>query len=124
MPRRYVSGRGTLRLIRKMQNLKKAMCSYCGIRAATDKEHVFPRNLYPQSKNNSTVQRLTIPSCNICNSGWSDDEVHFRNILSLSGEPNNPRNELWHSKVKSSFKKSDGLRRARRGVTKRGQVYA
>ena len=64
------------------------ICSYCGERLATDREHVFPSNLYPASKSCSQVQRLTIPSCKECNNGWSDDEVHFRNVLALAGEPN------------------------------------
>ena len=87
------------------------MCSYCGKCIATDKEHVFPRNLYPASKAQSRVQRLTIPSCNGCNKGWSDDEAHFRNILALAGEPNEARRELWKTTIRRSFGKSDGTRR-------------
>lgn len=89
------------------------LCSYCGERLATDSEHVFPRNLYPASKSRSRVQRLTIPSCNECNKGWSDDEVHFRNILALAGEPNEARRELWETAIRRSFKKKDGIRRVR-----------
>jgi len=89
------------------------MCSYCGERLATDREHVFPRNLYLASKSESQVQRLTIPSCNKCNNGWSDDEVHFRNILALAGEPNEARHELWDTTIRRSFKKKDGIRRVR-----------
>jgi len=94
-----------------MQTRTLGMCSYCGERIATDNEHVFPRNLYPESKKNSRVQRLTIPSCNVCNNGWSDDEVYFRNLLSLAGKPNEPRNELWRTTIQRSFEKSDGHHR-------------
>lgn len=88
------------------------MCSYCGERIATDKEHVFPSNLYPESKATSRVQRLTIPSCNICNNGWSDDEAHFRNVLVLAGQqPNQTRRELWETKIYRCFRQSDGVRR-------------
>lgn len=89
------------------------MCSYCGKRIATDKEHVFPKNLYPESKATSRVQRLTIPSCYVCNNGWSDDEAHFRNILVLAGEPNESRRELWETTIQRSFCQPDGLRRIR-----------
>jgi hypothetical protein len=90
------------------------LCSYCGIRPATDKEHVFPRNLYPESKTTSRVQRLTIPACNVCNCSWSDDEVHFRNILALAGEPNKPRRELWDGPIhRGLFEQPDGIRRVR-----------
>ena len=91
----------------------KTVCSYCGERPATDSEHVFPRNLYPASKGRSRVQRLTIPSCNECNKGWSDDEAHFRNVLALAGAPNDTRRELWETTILRSFQKSDGARRVR-----------
>ena len=98
------------------------MCAYCGERIATDREHVFPKNLYPESKIKSRVQRLTIPSCNVCNNGWSDDEAHFRNVLALSGEPNNSRRELWETTVKRSFRQIDGPRRVQDIVSTWRQV--
>ncbi|RFC38622.1 MAG: hypothetical protein DID89_2727548312 [Candidatus Nitrotoga sp. CP45] len=91
--------------------MSKKLCAYCGKRDATDKEHVFPKCLYPESKAKSRVQRLTIQSCNLCNNGWADDEAHFRNILSLAGEPNDCRYELWNTTVQRSFKQVDGPRR-------------
>ena len=87
------------------------MCAYCGMRVATDREHVFPSNLYPESKATSRVQRLTIPSCNVCNNGWSDDEAHFRNVLALAGDPNDSRRELWETTIQRSFREVDGPRR-------------
>ena len=92
---------------------RSAICAYCGKRPATDLEHVFPRNLYPASKAHSRVQRLTIPSCNICNNGFADDEAHFRNILSVAGEPNESRKELWETSISRSFEEPDALRRIR-----------
>jgi hypothetical protein len=89
------------------------ICSYCGERVATDKEHVFPKNLYPDSKAQSRVQRMRIPSCNICNNGWSDDEAHFRNILGLPEKPNKSQRELWDTTILRSFTKLDGARRIR-----------
>ncbi len=91
--------------------MRRSLCAYCGERDATDDEHVFPKCLYPVSKAGSRVQRLTIPSCNECNNGWADDEAHFRNILALSGEPNDSRRELWKTTVQRSFQKADGPRR-------------
>jgi hypothetical protein len=98
------------------------MCAYCGERIATDREHVFPKNLYPESKIKSRVQRLTIPSCNVCNNGWSYDEAHFRNVLSLAGEPNDSRRELWETTVKRSFRQIDGPRRVQDIVSTWRQV--
>jgi hypothetical protein len=92
--------------------MKEKCCAYCG---ATDtkleREHVIPRSLYPPSKANSKVQRLTVPACARCNRGWSDDEAHFRNILSVAGEPNHVVRELWDGSVNRSFGKKDGRRR-------------
>jgi hypothetical protein len=87
-------------------------CAYCGKPALKqDKEHVFPRCLYPPSKTQSNVQRLTIPACKSCNNGWSDDEAHFRNILTVAGDPNPSRLELFNTNVMRSFDKADGIRR-------------
>ena len=92
--------------------MKDIRCAYCG-KAVTqkDKEHVFPKCLYPSSKAGSRVQRLTIPSCRDCNNGWADDEAHFRNVLAVAGEPNASRQELWDTTIQRSFEQVDGLRR-------------
>jgi hypothetical protein len=88
-------------------------CAYCGAPdAKLEKEHVFPKCLYPPSKGGSKVQRMTVLACSQCNRGWSDDEAHFRNILLVSGEPNPPVQELWGTKALPSFDQPDGLRRA------------
>jgi hypothetical protein len=93
--------------------MNNRICAYCGQPALElDKEHVFPKCLYPPSKAQSKVQRLTIPSCKSCNNSWSDDEVHFRNILTIAGEqPNSSRVELFKEKVIPSFYEVDGSRR-------------
>ncbi len=84
-------------------------CAYCGDKA-TDREHVFPRCLYPNSKSQSKVQRLTVPACSDCNNSWSDDEAHFRNIMILAGESNSVVYELWDNTLRS-FDKIDGHKR-------------
>jgi hypothetical protein len=89
-------------------------CAYCGKQVTKrDKEHVFPKCLYPPSKAKSKVQRLTIPSCRDCNDGWADDEAHFRNVIAIAGEPNAARRELWEANVLRSLDEIDGVRRAR-----------
>jgi hypothetical protein len=94
------------------RNSKQKRCAYCGMTdISLTKEHVIPRMLYPLSKANSRVQRLTIPACEKCNHGWSDDEAHFRNILMLSGEPNQVVTELFNSSVIRGLNEKDGKRR-------------
>jgi len=88
---------------------KEKLCAYCG-KPASDREHVFPKCLYPPSKSKSKIQRLTIPACNECNNGWANDEAQFKNMMVLAGGLGGTANELWES-VQRSFKKSDGKRR-------------
>ena len=90
---------------------KNKHCAYCGAPAPETVDHVIPQELYPPSKSQSTVQRLTVPACSKCNHGWSDDEPHFRTILTLAGEPNSAVRELWDGKVNRSLREKDGPRR-------------
>lgn len=87
-------------------------CAYCGkVIKKGEREHVFPRCLYPESKNNSKVQRITVLSCSECNRSFADDEAHFRDMLSISGDPNQARKEIWKEGVEPSFDQPDGHRR-------------
>jgi hypothetical protein len=89
-------------------------CAYCGIKGVPlEREHVIPKGLYPVSKKHSTIQRLIVLACSICNRSWSDDEAHFRNVLLIAGEPNAAVHELWKAKAWPSFGKADGKRRLR-----------
>jgi hypothetical protein len=87
-------------------------CAYCGVSVTSrERDHVFPKCLYPSSRSDSKVQRLTVPVCSPCNASWSDDEAHFRDMLLVSGEPNEAVRELWQTKAHRSFGKIDGHRR-------------
>jgi hypothetical protein len=87
----------------------KKNCAYCGGPNADTMDHVVPGCLYPAS---STAPRLTIPACKACNNGWSDDEAHFRTVLTLAGEEaNSVAKELWKGKVLRSLRAADGRRR-------------
>ena len=75
------------------------------------RDHVFEAGLYPPSKVTSTIQRLTIPACDQCNQGYSDDEAYFRDILTLAGDPPNAaRQEIWPI-ILRSWNREDGERR-------------
>lgn len=92
--------------------MDKAKCAYCGKQGEKlTADHVIPRSLYPASKAKSKVQRLTVRTCRSCNNGWSDDEVHFRNVMSVAGEANGAVRELWNTSVDRSFNHIDGMRR-------------
>jgi hypothetical protein len=93
----------------RLMGMKKK-CAYCGGADAKTVDHVIPRSLYPKSIG-SSVQRLTVPCCESCNNSWSDDEAHFRTMMTLSGEANTVATELWTSKVVRGFREADGKRR-------------
>lgn len=90
----------------------KGTCASCGVGdIRLERGHILPRALYPESARTSALQLPTLRECSACNRGWSDDEVHFRSVLILAGEPNDPVRELWASKVERSFRELDGRRR-------------
>lgn len=96
---------------------RRGECGYCGEHREVSKEHVFPRNLYPDSKADSKVQRLTIPSFVPCNNGWSDDEARFRTMVALSGPITSTVRELWDGPILRSLLEVDGSRRVDDVVT-------
>ncbi|MER9136069.1 hypothetical protein NKI20_07130 [Mesorhizobium sp. M0830] len=88
-------------------------CALCGKFRLTTREHVVPKGLYPESKGaTSTFQRITIAACFDCNNGTSDDDVHFRNVVAMSGDANPSVREVWEGPIRRSFEKVDGRRRA------------
>lgn len=87
-------------------------CALCGEYRLTTREHVVPRGLYPLSKATSPVQRITIAACFGCNNGTSDDDVHFRNVIVMSGDANPSVREVWEGPIRRSLEKVDGHRRA------------
>jgi len=91
--------------------MSRSACAYCGTQGETEREHAIPRCLYPQSKFQSRVQRITVPACRRCNAGWADDEAHFRNVLAVAGETNPAVQELWTTTIARSFREPDGQRR-------------
>jgi hypothetical protein len=89
-------------------------CVYCGIVGVPlERGHIIPKCLYPKSRKSSGIQLPTLNECSSCNRGLSDDEAHFRSVLVLAGETNDPVHELWATKVARSFAAKDGSRRTR-----------
>ena len=87
-------------------------CVYCGCTNDLTKDHAISRGLYPPSKATSKAQRITVDACRKCNGGWSDDEAHFRSMMSISGDPTSTVIELWNGPIIRSFNQVDGRRRA------------
>jgi hypothetical protein len=90
----------------------KLRCAYCP-EGATTVDHVVPRALYPESKAESRIQRITVDACRPCNKSWEDDEPHFRSMMLLCGGTTPAVRELWEGKTRRSFAQVDGRRRLR-----------
>lgn len=95
-----------------MGKRRPARCALCGDLRLVTREHVVPRGLYPDSKADSRFQRIVIPTCAACNNGTSDDDAHFRNVVTIAGDANAAVQELWDGPIKRSLKQVDGRRRA------------
>ena len=96
--------------------MAKRLCAYCGVVQGSTRDHVISTALYPNDKPTKGVpqhQRITVPCCKQCNHGWSVDEAHARDVLLLSGPPNEAVHKVWHTKSKGSFQKPGGAQRLR-----------
>ena len=82
-------------------------CAYCG-KSDTPRHsgHVISKSLFPASTQ-SQIQRPTVPECETCQKLWTDAETHFRNLLIISGDPNQAVHEKWET-VLRSFEKPSG----------------
>jgi|SRR5579872_4701294 len=62
-----------------MKNSKKRkLCVYCGIREATESEHVIPKALFPKPLPQIMV---TVPPCGQCNDEKKDDDEYLRDMM-------------------------------------------
>jgi hypothetical protein len=85
-----------------MGRYSKKPCAYCGaVTGANTGDHVLPTALYPTTTD-PRVQRAKVPACWQCNNSFSDDETHFRNVITMCGpEPSGGRKEIWEEIVRS-----------------------
>lgn len=89
------------------------MCGYCGVSGVgfTD-DHVIPKGLYAPSYR-GLWRPIIVDACYSCNNGMSEDETHFRNMISLAGPANEPVMSLWNGKIGRSFEQTDGGKQIR-----------
>ena len=57
-------------------------CTYCN-RVANTKDHIPPKGMFPKPRPASLI---TVPSCFSCNSSFSKDDEHLRDVLSFREE--------------------------------------
>lgn len=90
-----------------MQPPKSSICVICGVRLATTDEHVPPKGFFK----GVSGQFRTVPACNICNNGSSEDDEVLRNYISLQvGKQTENAKKLWEKGAHKSLKRSAKLR--------------
>jgi len=71
-----------------MNDTKETTCAYCGRARPETRDHVPPQNLFPKPRPSNMI---TVPCCEQCRDGWSDDDEYFRvAIVSAIGTHENP----------------------------------
>ena len=58
------------------------LCAICGVRAATTKDHIPPKSLYPKPRDNDSNLN-TVPACSHCNGGSSSDDEIFKLLIGI-----------------------------------------
>lgn len=67
----------------------KTQCVYCGTSNPETKDHIPPKNLFPQPR----PELVTVPCCEKCHKPTSLDDEIFRNMLTMS------RNAEYHPDI-------------------------
>lgn len=95
-------------MTRKQRRREEAPCTYCGVMAEVEREHVVPRCLFtPPLPNNLP----TVPACRTCNEVKSRDEGYLRDMLALdlNGSRHPVAQALLTGKVRRSVARPGSL---------------
>lgn len=66
---------------------RKQICTYCGERAGTTRDHIPPKGLFAKPRPNL----ITVPCCELCRESQSLDDEYFVRMISMrSGTADNP----------------------------------
>lgn len=82
-----------------MPNSRQQVCAICGVREASTRDHVPPKNLFPEPRPSDLI---TVPACCECNNGSSVEDEDFRTYLALQiGKQSDIADKLWLSSKRS-----------------------
>jgi hypothetical protein len=88
---------------------KNGECIYCGEINTITRDHVPPKQFFPQPRPSNLI---TVPSCARCNEGAQIDEDYFRATFMFSDAGITPvGKKLWDQKLDKKYKNDLGLRR-------------
>lgn len=60
------------------QPKKIAQCAYCGEKRPVTRDHIPPLSFFPKPRASDLI---TVPCCESCRAGWSDDDEYFRAVI-------------------------------------------
>lgn len=85
------------------------LCTYCGKKPGTTKDHVIPKSLFPKPRPNDLV---TVKCCKDCNKKFKQDEDIFVAWINFGpGGATKKGQSLWDQKLYRTYKKDYGVRK-------------
>jgi len=89
---------------------KTELCAICGERAATTKDHVPPKGIFPKPFPDNLI---TVPACQLCNNGANGADEQFRTYLSMTIRQDLPQaKSLWKNRSLRTLRKNQKMFRA------------
>ncbi len=95
--------------------MMKSTCYYCG-QAATTKEHVPPKGIFPELKDSPNgkdyrTNLMTVPSCELHNLSKSQDDEYLLYVLVMSLPSNEVAKNQFLTKIHRAINKNPSLLR-------------
>lgn len=104
-----------------MAKKKQQICSICGVRPATSKDHIPFEGIFPDPK---PINLITVPACDECNRSTSLDEEYFRAVITPALHNNNLATQLVVQKIIKRFRKKPALLQAIMRNSRRVDVHS
>jgi hypothetical protein len=87
---------------------KKTLCYLCGKPGADTKDHIPPRDIFPEKP---TGQLITVPAHYDCNHRFHKEDELFRNLITVASTRTPQGYHAWKEKVLPSWQKNPGAKR-------------
>ena len=92
---------------RRSRRRAPTVCTYCGRLNPTSVDHVPPRSLFAKPRPSNLV---TVPSCEPCNIGASQDDEYFRLTIALRHDLDDPDADAAMDAAVRSLSRPGGAR--------------
>lgn len=105
-------------------NKDQQLCIFCCERPATTRDHIPPKNLFPTPRPSNLI---TVPTCDVCNLGSSDDDEYFRLMIVMRDDAHQHpgAKQAWQTAYRGLIKETKkGLAVKLLGDIQRVEAYA